>query len=487
MTQFFMQEASPASRPLLLASETHFLKHISVKPWIAERTLAFPTSASAHLAISARVLSSISTTGLSDMMEAVCYDVKFSRASIKFRARTFCQTRQDSPSLRRKPAVPSHSPITMSIRDIVRPNILKLEPYRCARDDFSEGILLDANENTHGSAVHDLSTYESELELNRYPDPHQIELKKKIAAFRGHGLKPENLYLGVGSDESIDSLIRAVCVPGKDKILTSPPTYGMYSVSADINDVGIVKVPLDLETFELRPAEVLEALYADPQIKLAYFCSPGNPTGKQLNPEGILKVLEHWHNGIVVVDEAYVDFCESYPSMAPLVNEHPRLVVIQTVSKSFGLAGVRLGMCFASEEFALILNSMKAPYNISSTTSQVAGRAFSPDSLQIMKNYVGSIVAERSRLLAELSKIKGIGRHRGGTDANFLLMEVLSEDGSKPSNERALHLYNSLATERKIVVRFRGKEIGCEGCVRISVGTNEENSQLLREMADVLK
>lgn len=372
------------------------------------------------------------------------------------------------------------------IRQLVRKNILKLEPYRCARDDFSEGILLDANENTTGPTVHDISVAESELELNRYPDPHQIELKSKFCEFRGHGLKPENLYLGVGSDEAIDSLIRVFCRPGDEKILTCPPTYGMYSVSAEINDVEVVKVPLDFNTFELQPDLVVKALNADPKIKLVYICSPGNPTAKRVNPDLVLEVLKNWENGVVVVDEAYIDFTEGMPSMAPLVNQHERLIVLQTVSKSFGLAGLRLGLCFATPELASIMNAMKAPYNISVTTSEIGKRALEPQSVELMKRYVSLVVSERARLVKEFEQIPGFGRLRGGLDANFILIEVLDKDTKQPSNERALEVYNYMATQRKIVVRFRGKEPGCLGCLRITIGTVRENDELVRELGVIL-
>lgn len=371
----------------------------------------------------------------------------------------------------------------MSLKDIIRPNIYKLEPYRCARDDYSEGILLDANENTHGTAVHDLTGGERSLELNRYPDPHQLELKKLIASFRGHGLSEKNLYLGVGSDEAIDSLIRAVCVPGKDKLLICPPTYGMYSVSANINDIEIVKVPLDLETFELRPQAVLDKLNNDPSIKLIYICSPGNPTGKRIPDKKVLEVVKNWNSGLVVIDEAYIDFTDGMPSLAPLVNEHPRIVVIQTLSKSFGLAGLRLGMCFASAEMVSILNAMKAPYNISSMTSVVATRAFSPDSISIMEKNISLIKRQRDVLITKLSGISGIGRIKGGLDANFILVEILDKVTGKPSNDRAMHVYTTMAEKEKIVVRFRGKEMGCEGCVRISVGTEAETEELVQKLA----
>lgn len=366
----------------------------------------------------------------------------------------------------------------MSVRDLVRPNIRKLAPYRCARDDFQEGILLDANENTHQPSVHDLTSVEAELDLNRYPDPHQIDVKKQICTMRGGSLKPENLYLGVGSDETIDSLIRAFCQPGREKMLICPPTYGMYSVSANINDVEIVEVPLELDTFQLRLEAVLKVLREDPLIKLVYICSPGNPTGVQVRKEDIIKITEEWKGGLVAVDEAYVDFARQ-PSLAPLITTHERLVVIQTLSKSFGLAGLRLGICFATELLATLLNSMKAPYNISTTTSAVAQRALLPQSVDYMRKTVVEILRERTRLEKELPTIPGIGSIIGGWDANFLLVQIVDKDSLEPSNERALKVYETLATKYHVVVRFRGKEQGCCGCLRMSVGTPRENTILL--------
>lgn len=374
----------------------------------------------------------------------------------------------------------------MSIRDLVRPNIRKLTPYRCARDDFQEGILLDANENTHSPSVHDLTNAEADLDLNRYPDPHQIDVKKQICSMRGGNLKPENLYLGVGSDETIDSLIRALCQPAREKMLICPPTYGMYSVSANINDVEIVKVPLDPKSFQVRVDDVLDVLHMDPSIKLVYICSPGNPTGIQVNKEDIVRITEEWKGGVVAVDEAYIDFARK-PSMAPLVTSHERLVVIQTLSKSFGLAGLRLGICYAHEPLATLLNSMKAPYNISTTTSMLAQRALLPQSIEYMQETVREILRERARLEKELPNISGIGNIIGGWDANFLLVQILDKQHQKPSNERALEVYETMAVKYRVVVRFRGKEQNCLGCLRISVGTHDENTVLLNCLRTILE
>ncbi|KAK8223817.1 histidinol-phosphate aminotransferase [Phyllosticta capitalensis] len=403
-----------------------------------------------------------------------------------------------------------------NLETCARPNILALEPYRCARDDYKDdgtNVLLDANENAFGPGIalegsgklrNGFYGAEQNIEvdfncLNRYPDPHQTELKQLLANLRNtnhHTTKkitPYNLFVGVGSDEAIDALMRAFCAPGRDKILTCPPTYGMYSVSAAINDVGIVKVPLlSDQDFALDAAGINEVL-SGPEgslIKLVYICSPGNPTGALVSKESVEAVLNHptW-NGIVVVDEAYVDFAEPKASFAQWVTEWPNLVVMQTLSKAFGLAGIRLGAAFTSAPIARLLNSLKAPYNISNPTSEIARQALSPRHLAIMKKKRAKIIVQRDRLLNELPKIPGVGRFLGGRDANFLLVEMLdkpAEEGGKPDNGVALKVYESLAEQQGVVVRFRGKELGCNGCLRVTVGTEEEVSRFLTALRLVL-
>ncbi|KAJ5131187.1 uncharacterized protein N7515_007226 [Penicillium bovifimosum] len=394
-----------------------------------------------------------------------------------------------------------------------RPNILALQPYRCARDDYKDdgtNVLLDANENAFGpglalnsdGALQNSQTGDATgaskpeidfLGLNRYPDPHQIELKQLFCNLRNthhhtqKTLLPEHMFCGVGSDEAIDALLRCFCVPGKDKILTCPPTYGMYSVSAQVNDIDIVKVPLDASNgFHLQADKVNEALAADPSIKLAYICSPGNPTANLIRKEDIRKVLEHptW-NGVVVVDEAYIDFAPEGSSLAEWVTEWPNLVVMQTLSKAFGLAGIRLGVAYASPEIALLLNSLKAPYNISSPTSALASAALTAPNMAVMHSYRSQIIAQRDRLLSELPKIPGVGKFLGGSDANFLLVQMLDTE-DRPSNVIALAAYEAMAEKRGVVVRFRGKELGCEGCLRITVGTEAEVTKFLQELRVVL-
>lgn len=329
--------------------------------------------------------------------------------------------------------------------------------------------------------------------LHRYPDPHQRDLKQLLCNLRNthhHTAKeitPENLFVGVGSDEAIDGLMRAFCVPGRDRILVCPPTYGMYSVSAQVNDVGLVKVPLlPAPTFALDVDKIKQVLSNEPDIKLLYLCSPGNPTGAPLAKGDIQQLLEHptW-NGVVIVDEAYVDFSPEGTSLAEWVAEWPNLAVMQTSSKGFGMAGIRLGSVFTSGPIARLLNNMKAPYNIPSPTSALAIYAFSPDGLAFMRANREKLVAQRERLLRELPKVKGVGRLRGGVESNFLLYEMLNRDG-RPDNATALAVYERLAEGKGVVVRFRGKEHGCLGCLRITVGTETEVTRFLESLKNTL-
>lgn len=334
------------------------------------------------------------------------------------------------------------------------------------------------------------------LGLNRYPDPHQEQLKLGFCRVRNthihtsKDLKPENLFCGVGSDEAIDALLRCFCVPGKDKILTCPPTYGMYTVSADVNDVLIVHVPLDVdEGFSLQPKKINEVLSKDELIKMVYVCSPGNPTASLIRKEDIQQVLEHptW-NGLVVVDEAYIDFAPDGSSIAEWVLEWPNLVVMQTLSKAFGLAGIRLGVAFAAPEVAALMNNLKAPYNISSPTSAIGSAALQKENLEVMRDNRAKILKQRERLLQELPKISGIGRFLGGADSNFLLVEILDKprsQGGKPDNPTALAVYETMAGSRGVVVRFRGKELGCTGCLRITVGRDPSRFNVMLKSQQV--
>ncbi|KAE9575903.1 Histidinol-phosphate aminotransferase [Colletotrichum fructicola] len=387
-----------------------------------------------------------------------------------------------------------------NLEKCARPNILALEPYRCARDDYKDdgtNVLLDANENAYGPSLE--SNFEAGnlgidfLGLNRYPDPHQPELKQLLCNLRNththttKNLGPENVFVGVGSDEAIDALLRCFCAPGKDRILTCPPTYGMYSVSAQINDVSIVKVPLKpAPEFAMDTDAILDTLSKEDNIKLVYLCTPGNPTGSVLSKDDIRRVMEHptW-NGVVVLDEAYIDFAPEGSSLAEWVLEWPNLVVMQTLSKAFGMAGIRLGAAFTSPPIARLLNAMKAPYNISSPTSALACYAVSEKGLAVMRDNRTKILTQRDRIIAGLPKIPGVGRLRGGTESNFLLYEMLNAEG-KPDNVTALAVYERLAENKGVVVRFRGKEHGCLGCLRITVGTEDEVTRFLSSIEKTL-
>ncbi|KAL5612576.1 uncharacterized protein BROUX77_002732 [Berkeleyomyces rouxiae] len=400
-----------------------------------------------------------------------------------------------------------------NLETCARPNILALQPYRCARDglltlmlcvsdykDDGKNILLDANENAFGPSLtttnlpsDSLLSSDDFLGLHRYPDPHQEPLKELLCQLRNtHAhtsktLRAENLFCGVGSDEAIDAVLRCFCIPAKDRILTCPPTYGMYAVSAQVNDLDIVKVPLlAAPTFGLDVPAIIKTLSEEKDIKVAYFCSPGNPTGSLLSKDDITQVLNHptW-NGIVVVDEAYIDFSDDSASLAEYVLEFPNLIVMQTLSKAFGMAGIRLGAAFTSPPIARLLNSLKAPYNISSPTSALAQYAVSTG-LSIMRDNRAKILAQRQRLTEELPKIAGVGRLRGGVDSNFLLYEMLNAQG-EPDNTVAQAIYTRLAEEKGVVVRFRGKEHGCLGCLRITIGTEDEVTRLLASIKKCLE
>lgn len=341
------------------------------------------------------------------------------------------------------------------LENLVRPNILRLTPYRCARDDYDSGILLDANENSLGAAIPD------DDELNRYPSPYQNELKAEIGKFRG--VAPSQVFVGVGSDEVIDLLIRIFCRPGTDSIIITPPTYGMYKVAAAVNDVDVVTVPLT-EDFQLRPEEILTA--ASENTRILFLCSPNNPTANDLKKEDIVYLIERFP-GIVVVDEAYIDFSKS-ESYATLTSRYPNLVVAQTMSKSFGLAGIRLGIAIASAPIIQIMMKVKAPYNINKLTSKMAIEAFAH--LDDMKTKIEQIFTERERIVKELKTVAAV-QQIFPSDANFILFRI----------ENAYQLYKEIA-ESGVVVRYRGNEIHCENTLRMTIGTPHENDEFLKRL-----
>ncbi|KAL1943884.1 hypothetical protein VTO73DRAFT_3702 [Trametes versicolor] len=402
------------------------------------------------------------------------------------------------------PTKPAH----FDIEKVIRPNILALHPYRCARDDYSEGILLDANENALGHSIPSASSSALEpelqptlsLDLHRYPSPTHDPIKQRLAELRGVS-GPESIFLGVGSDEVLDLLIRVCVAPGTEKILITPPTYGMYSVCAQVNDVGVVKVPLELSgdageggergRFSLRVDEVKKAVSADPSIKLIFLCSPGNPTGTLIPLSSIREILEYEDfMGIVIVDEAYIDFADEEASAVSLLQDYANLCVTQTLSKSFGLAAIRLGIAFAHPSLIQILMNTKAPYNISTPTAALAQSALSPDAVALMKHKVSTLVASRASLLRGLEALAplGLGPAIGGNTANFVMVPVLAKDGSgAPDNVRAGKIYKTLAESEGVVVRFRGNEAGCAGCLRITIGSEDENKVVLQKFSELLK
>ncbi|KAJ8482874.1 hypothetical protein ONZ51_g5088 [Trametes cubensis] len=405
------------------------------------------------------------------------------------------------PILGLAPELYPKKPAHFDIEQVIRPNILALHPYRCARDDYSEGILLDANENALGHSIPSTSTLEPELQstlgldLHRYPSPTHDPIKKRLAELRGIP-GPEYVFLGVGSDEVIDLLIRVCVAPGKEKILITPPTYGMYSVCAQVNDVGVVKVPLELSgdtgeggergRFSLRVDEVKKAVSADPSIKLIFLCSPGNPTGTLIPLSSIRELLEYEDfKGVVIVDEAYIDFADEKASAVSLLKEYANLCVTQTLSKSFGLAAIRLGIAFAHPALVQILMNTKAPYNISTPTAALALSALSPSAIDLMKAKVSTLIKSRGDLLRGLAELAplGLGSVIGGNDANFVMVPVLEKNGSgKPDNVRAQKIYKTLAESEGVVVRYRGGEPGCTGCLRITIGSEEENKIVLQKL-----
>ena len=340
----------------------------------------------------------------------------------------------------------------MEIKDLQRENIKNLKPYSTARDEFKgqASIFLDANENSFGSPLPE--------NYNRYPDPLQLDLKDAIGKIKGVPI--ENTFLGNGSDEAIDLLFRAFCNPGKDNVIILPPTYGMYEVSANINDVEVRKVDL-LPNFQLDLNKIAETI--DSNTKIIFICSPNNPTGNSIDRADIATILTNF-KGLVVVDEAYINFAKQKTFIQELT-EYANLVVLQTFSKAWGLAALRLGMAFSSQQVIAILNKVKPPYNINQATQDLALAALK--NVQQVNEWIKITVAERERLstkLAQLSLVKKVYP----SDANFILVEV--NDAQKT--------YNDLVN-KKIIVRDRSKVTLCEGCLRITIGTIEENNQLI--------
>jgi histidinol-phosphate aminotransferase len=345
-----------------------------------------------------------------------------------------------------------------NLNNLIRENIKSIKAYSSARDEYkdanvSEMIFLDANENPFENGV------------NRYPDPNQNNVKQLLSEIKG--IDKRNLLLGNGSDEVLDLIFRAFCEPKEDNIITLPPTYGMYSVLANINAVENKTVLLD-EDFQPQVKQIIGA--ADKNSKILFLCSPNNPTGNSFS-EAIIRELLLKFKGLVVLDEAYIDF-SAKESWLKNLEKHPNLIIIQTLSKAYGLAGIRLGACYASREIIAVLNTIKPPYNVNELTQQRAIKRLQV--MDVIQNEVAQLVSERKRLHKELECCVSYIEKVYPSDGNFLLIKV--DDATKR--------YNQLVTAG-VVVRNRTTEALCKNCLRISVGICEENQILLRALKSI--
>ncbi len=338
------------------------------------------------------------------------------------------------------------------LKQLVRPNIWSLKPYSSARDEYKgveASVFLDANESPFNNPN------------NRYPDPLQIELKKIIAPIKG--VSVENIFLGNGSDEAIDIIYRTFCIPSVDNVVAIEPTYGMYKVCADINDIEYRKVLLD-ESFQFKADSLLAA--CDENTKAIFLCSPNNPTGNNLDEKEINKVIDSFQ-GVVIVDEAYADFSSS-PSLLKELDKYPNLIVLQTFSKAWGSAAIRLGMAFASPEIISIFSKVKYPYNINRLTQKEAADILKRYGQ--IKEWIDTIIKERTRLIDKFSKLKCCIKIYP-TDANFFLAKVT--DASK--------IYNYLVNNG-IIVRNRSNIALCNDCLRVTIGSHSENDALIKSL-----
>ena len=344
----------------------------------------------------------------------------------------------------------------MNLEELVRPNILRLKPYSSARDEFKDAsskmVFIDANENPF------------ETGLNRYPDPQQNLVKDELAKIKG--VSKSQILLGNGSDEVLDLIFRAFCEPKQDKAIILPPTYGMYQVLANTNDIELVSVPL-LDSFEPNVTEILKN--QDSNTKLLFLCSPNNPTANSFGKNLVLEFIEKF-SGIVVIDEAYIDFSEEESWLSKLEN-YSNLIVTQTLSKAYGLAGIRLGICYASKEIIEVLNKIKPPYNVNQLTQEAAltGLLNRDKTLGEVKE----IITDRKKLANNLEEISYIEKVYS-SDANFLLVKV--DDADKRYKE---------LIGKGVVVRNRSNQPLCENCLRITIGTPEENKELIQIMKEL--
>jgi len=343
----------------------------------------------------------------------------------------------------------------MNINNLLRKNIQNLKPYSSARDEYSGDamVFLDANENPFNDPY------------NRYPDPLQKELKQKISVLKN--IPAEQIFLGNGSDEPIDLLIRAFCEPGIDNVITINPTYGMYQVAADTNNVEVIKVSLTAD-FELEPAKILEAVNSC--TKLIFLCSPNNPSGNSLDKNAMLEIIQNFE-GIVIIDEAYIDFAPG-KSFLPELEKYPNLVILQTFSKAWGMAGIRLGMAFATTEIIHVLNKIKYPYNLNILTQQKAIELL--DNKEQVETWIKMLIEERGKMAKYLAKFHFVTKIYP-SDANFLLVAMTDASG----------MYNYLV-ENGIIVRDRSKIHLCKNSLRITIGTMEEDNLLLQALKEYI-
>jgi len=343
----------------------------------------------------------------------------------------------------------------ISIGSITRENIRNMLPYSSARDEFQgqASVLLDANENPYNAP------------LNRYPDPHQRTLKEMISALTE--VHESSIFLGNGSDEAIDLLFRAFCEPGKSNVISIDPSYGMYEVCAHVNDVSFRKVLLN-DDFSLNAEAVLRA--ADKESRIVFLCSPNNPTANLLDYNSVLRIVNNF-GGLVVVDEAYIDFAASQ-GMPGDIKQHNNLVVLRTFSKAWGMAGIRLGMAFADKEVIAVLDKIKYPYNINILTQEAMLKRMVE--MESSRDWIETIISEREKLRLELDKFEFIVKIYP-SDANFLLVKTTDAKG----------IYNFLKN-RGVIVRDRSRVSLCEGCLRITVGSPDENTQLINNLSEFL-
>lgn len=342
-----------------------------------------------------------------------------------------------------------------NLDDLVRENIKKLKPYSSARSEFrgSAEVFIDANENGYGSPL--------EENFHRYPDPLQWQLKQELSKIKG--VPPQNIFIGNGSDEVVDIAFRIFCEPGKDNVIICPPTYGMYKVCADINDIEVREVLLT-EDFQLDVEEILSA--SNENSKLLFICSPNNPTGNNLDRIDIEFLLNNFR-GIIIIDEAYINFSRQKTFIAELT-EYENLLVMQTLSKAWGLAALRLGLGFASEKMIDLFNKVKPPYNINRASQELGIKALA--NINEVNQNIKNIVEQRNWLLRQLQQFNFV-KIIYASDANFILVKVHDAD----------KLYQYLLLNR-IIVRNRSKEPLCENCIRITVGTKEENQTLIKAL-----